>query len=237
MRLDKFLSNMGYGSRTDVKKMITKGLVTVDGEIVKKLNANINPDLQIIALNGENIGYDKHLYILMNKPQGVISATDDSVHKTVIDLIKETYGNRKLFPVGRLDIDTEGMLFITDDGNWNHELMNPKKHISKTYYAHVEGVVDELDIKAFQSGIVLKDETKCQPSELKILEADDISIIELKITEGKYHQVKRMFAARGKRVVYLKRISIGGLNLDNSLELGEYRELTDEELKKIKLEA
>ncbi len=237
MRLDKFLSNMGYGSRTDVKKMITKGLVTVDSEIEKKVNANIDPNHQMIALNGENVGYDKYLYILMNKPQGVISATEDSLHKTVIDLIKETYGNRKLFPVGRLDIDTEGMLLITDDGNWNHELMNPKKHISKTYYAHVEGVVDELDIEAFKAGIVLKDETKCKSCELKILEANDISIIELKITEGKYHQVKRMFAARGKRVVYLKRISIGGLNLDNSLELGEYRELTDEELKKIKLEA
>ncbi|MCH4890387.1 rRNA pseudouridine synthase [Acidaminobacter sp. JC074] len=236
MRLDKFLSNMGKGSRTDVKKMITKGLVSVDGDIIRKVGFNVDPDKNEICVNGELISFEKHVYLIMNKPKDVISARQDKVHKTVIDLLNG-YGNRKLFPVGRLDIDTEGMLLITDDGQWNHDLMNPKKHVSKIYYAHIEGRVDEEDVKAFSEGLILKDDSLCKPADLKILSSGEISKIELTISEGKYHQVKRMFASRGKRVLYLKRIQIGGLRLDDSLELGEFRDLTSEEMKKIKLEA
>lgn len=233
MRLDKFLSNMGKGTRTEIKKGIARGLATVDGEQVKKVNHQVNPEDQIIEYNGEVISFVKHLYLVMNKPKDVISATEDKMHKTVIDLVKETYGNRKLFPVGRLDIDTEGMLFITDDGQWNHDLMSPKKHVNKTYYAKINDVVNEEDIAAFKKGIVLADGTECRSADLTIISEREI---ELTISEGKYHQVKRMFEARGKKVLYLKRIRIGGLSLDATLELGEYRELNKEELKKIKLD-
>lgn len=233
MRLDKFLSNMGKGTRTEIKKGISKGLAVVDGQTIKKVNHQVNPEKQAIEYNGEMVSYSKYIYLVMNKPKDVISATEDNRHKTVIDLVKETYGNRKLFPVGRLDIDTEGMLFITDDGQWNYDLMSPKKHVTKTYYARINDVVDDEDIEAFKAGIVLSDGTLCRSAELKIIGASEIELI---ISEGKYHQVKRMFEARGKKVLYLKRIAIGGLSLDSNLELGEYRELTDHEMKKIKLE-
>lgn len=236
MRLDKYLSNMGLGSRTDVKKMITKGLVKVNDLTIKKVGFTVKEGQDIVAVNGKQVAFEKHLYLIMNKPQGVISATEDKMHQTVIDLIDD-YGNRPLFPVGRLDIDTEGMLFITDDGQWNHDLMSPKKHVEKTYYAHIKGWVKEEMIQAFEAGVTLKDGSLCRPGKLKILKAGDSSEIELTITEGKFHQVKRMFEAFDMKVIYLKRIAIGGLTLDSELPLGGYRELTPDEMKKIRSQA
>lgn len=233
MRLDKFLSNMGKGTRSEIKKDIQKGLVIVDDQVIKKVNYAIDPENNRIIHKGQYIDYEPYVYLMMNKPQGVISATEDKMHKTVIDLVKETYGNRKLFPVGRLDIDTEGLLLITDDGQWSHDLMSPKKHVKKIYYAHIQGRVTADDITAFASGIKLGDGTCCQPGILKILESDEQSIIELSITEGKYHQVKRMFEARQKKVVFLKRIQIGNLQLDSNLKLGDYRKMTKDEIKKV----
>jgi len=237
MRLDKFISNMGLGTRTEVKKMISKGRVTVNEEVIRKAGYIVNPDSDEIQLDEMIVAYDAHVYIVMNKPVDVISATADSRHETVIDLVRETYGNRKLFPVGRLDIDTEGMILITDDGKWSHDLMLPKKHVKKKYFAHVAGVVTEKEIELFKSGVTLIDETLCQPGKLEIISVEDgSSKIHLTITEGKFHQVKRMFEAVDMEVLYLKRVKIGGLSLDETIELGDYRELTDEELEKIKLE-
>lgn len=234
MRLDKYISNMGKGTRSEVKKMIQRGLVKVNNEPIRKIGHVIKEGVDVVTVNGETVGYDKHVYIMLNKPQDVISATEDRKHKTVIDLVSETYGNRKLFPVGRLDIDTEGLLLITDDGRWSHELMSPKKHVNKTYYAKIDNFVTPLDADLFEQGITLEDGTVCKPGILKILSAEDESEIELTITEGKYHQVKRMFEAIGMNVTYLKRISVGHLKLDESLALGEYRELTEEEKNHIK---
>ena len=186
-------------------------------------------------LNGQLVGFIKNMYIMLNKPQEVISATEDENHKTVIDIVSEKYGNRKLFPVGRLDIDTEGLILITDDGDFSHNLMSPKKHVNKTYFAKIEGIVTEKTIESFKNGITFKDGTLCKPGELKIINIDnEHSNIELTITEGKFHQVKRMFAVVDMCVIYLKRISIGNVKLDNSLELGEFRELTKEEFENLK---
>lgn len=237
MRLDKFISNMGLGTRTEVKKMILKGRVTVNEEVVKKVGLNVNPEVDIVELDEIRVYFEENVYIVMNKPVDVISATSDSRHDTVIDLVRDEFGNRKLFPVGRLDIDTEGMIFITDDGKWSHGLMSPKKHIDKTYYAKIAGQVTKKEIQIFLKGVVLEDETLCKPGHLKLLDyAEGVSEIELIITEGKFHQVKRMFEAVDMEVMYLKRIQIGGLKLDDSIALGDYRELTKEEMAQIKLE-
>ncbi|WP_432667587.1 pseudouridine synthase [Wukongibacter baidiensis] len=230
MRLDKVLGNMGYGSRKDLKKHIKNGLVKVDGEVVKKSSIHVDPYESVIEVNGEKVEYKEYVYIVMNKPADVISATYDRNHSTVIDLLEEKYLPFEPFPMGRLDIDTEGMLILTNDGKLSHEMLSPKKHIPKTYYAHIEGRVNDEDIEAFKEGIVLDDGYKTLASELAIIESGDISKIQLTIYEGKFHQVKRMFQARNKKVVYLKRVAMGDLKLDEKLDLGEYRELTDEEL-------
>lgn len=235
MRLDKLLSNMGYGTRTEVKKMITKGFVTVNGDVVKKVGYHVNEDEDIVFYDGLEVSFVKNIYIMLNKPQGVISATIDDKHDTVIDIVKETYGNRRLFPVGRLDIDTEGLILITDDGDFSHELMSPKKHVNKTYYVEVEGLVSDDTVESFKDGIVFHDGTVCKPGLLTILEVKDgLSKTELTITEGKFHQVKRMFAAVDMEVVYLKRISIANLTLDEKLDLGKYRELHEDEFSLLK---
>lgn len=235
MRLDKFLSNMGLGTRSEVRTVIARGHVTVNDEVVKKAGFAINENEDIVLFRGERVGFVKNVYIMLNKPQGVISATTDDKHKTVIDIVLETYGNRKLFPIGRLDIDTEGLLLITDDGNLNHELMSPKKHVEKTYFAKVKGIVTGETIIDFKNGMTLQDETICKPGELVLLNIEDnYSEVELTITEGKFHQVKRMFEAVDMKVEYLKRIRIGKLKLDENLDLGSYRELTENELKLLK---
>lgn len=231
MRLDKFLSNMGLGTRKEIKKEITKGHVTINDEICRKVGELIWPEKDSVTLNGAIVRYQSNVYLMMHKPAGVISATTDSKHDTVIDLVAEVYGNRKLFPVGRLDIDTEGLLLITDDGDFNHALMAPNKHVDKTYYAKIQGTVLKEYENTFSDGIVLEDGYKCKPGFLEILNSDDtISEVQLTIQEGKYHQVKRMFEALNMKVVYLKRIRIGNLNLDSTLMLGEFRELTEDEI-------
>lgn len=230
LRLDRILSNMGYGTRKEVKKYVRSGLVKIDGEIVKKSSSHVNPYESTIEINGEILEYRDNIYIMMNKPPGVISATYDDRQETVIDILDEGYRIFDIFPMGRLDIDTEGLLIITNDGKLAHEVLSPKKHIPKTYYAHINGNVSESDVSEFHKGIVLEDGYQTLPADLKIIKSGQVSEIELTIYEGKFHQVKRMFTALNKEVIYLKRISMGELKLDDSLKLGEYRELSEDEL-------
>ena len=228
LRLDKLLSNSGFGSRNDVKKTIRSGLVLVDGKVIKQPDLHINIDLSVVIVNGKQLNFNKNLYIMMNKPAGVLSASRDDKAETVIDLLPKELFRKGLFPAGRLDKDTEGLLIITDDGDLAHNMLSPKKHIQKTYYAKIDGVADEEDIKAFQNGIDLGDFIT-MPAALTILKADFVSEIEVTIHEGKFHQVKRMFESRGKEVIYLKRLCMGALKLDETLELGQARELTEDE--------
>lgn len=230
MRIDKLLANLGYGSRKEVKQLLKSGAVKVDDCVVKDPKQHVDPNKQTVTLNGEVIEYKEFIYLMMNKPPGVISATEDSIDETVIDLLELEDQVYHPFPVGRLDKDTEGLLLITNDGQLAHRLLSPKKHVPKTYFAVIDREVTEDDVKSFAEGVVLDDGYKTKPGELKILKSGIRSDIELTITEGKFHQVKRMFEAVGKKVVYLKRISMGPLKLDETLELGEYRELTDEEI-------
>ncbi|EGT2205284.1 rRNA pseudouridine synthase [Clostridioides difficile] len=232
-RIDKILSNLGYGSRSEIKKYCKQGSVVVNGSEVSNPGTQVDTENDEILFNGEEVIYREYIYLMMNKPDGYISATTDKYDPTVLDLIGLSYLAFEPFPVGRLDKDTEGLLVLTNDGKLSHRVLSPKKHVPKTYYAKIDGVVTEEDVEAFLEGVVLDDGYKTMPSQLNILKSDDESEIELTIHEGKFHQVKRMFESVGKKVVYLKRLSMGNLKLDESLELGEYRELTDEEVKLI----
>ncbi|MBH7496569.1 rRNA pseudouridine synthase [Clostridioides difficile] len=232
-RIDKILSNLGYGSRSEIKKYCKQGSVVVNGIEVSNPGTQVDTENDEILFNGEEVIYREYIYLMMNKPDGYISATTDKYDPTVLDLIDLSYLAFEPFPVGRLDKDTEGLLVLTNDGKLSHRVLSPKKHVPKTYYAKIDGVVTEEDVEAFLEGVVLDDGYKTMPSQLNILKSDDESEIELTIHEGKFHQVKRMFESVGKKVVYLKRLSMGNLKLDESLELGEYRELTDEEVKLI----
>lgn len=234
LRIDKMLANLGYGSRKEVKQLLKSGAVKVDDVVVKDAKQHVDTNNQSVTLNGEVIEYKEFIYLMMNKPQGVLSATEDSVGETVIDLLELEDQVYEPFPVGRLDKDTEGLLLITNDGQLAHRLLSPKKHVPKTYFAVIDGEVTEEDITAFSKGVTLDDGYETKPGDLIILKSGIRSDIELTITEGKFHQVKRMFQAVGKRVVYLKRISMGPLPLDETLELGEYRELTEEEVELLK---
>jgi 16S rRNA pseudouridine516 synthase len=230
-RLDKIISNLGYGSRKDVKTFAKKGIIEVDGIIVKDNGMLVDPNKSVIKINGEEILYREFIYLMMNKPDGVISATRDNRDETVIDLLELEHQNFEPFPVGRLDKDTVGLLLLTNDGELNHRLIAPKWHVDKVYYAKIDKRVDDTDIIAFKNGVTLEDGYKCLEAKLEILSSEDEgSEIRLTIQEGKFHQVKRMFEAVGKSVIYLKREEFGGLLLDPELEEGEYRELTDEEL-------
>ncbi len=231
LRLDKILSHMGYLSRSEVKKACKQGLISVNNKIVKDYGLQVDTTKDEIILNGEKVVYKEFIYIMLNKPDGYLSATYDKKDKIVLDLIDKKYLTFEPFPVGRLDKDTEGLLVLTNDGKLSHRILSPKKHIPKTYYAKIKGKVDEFDIKEFEKGVTLDDGYVTMPSTLKILKSDEISEIELTIHEGKFHQVKRMFESVGKKVIYLKRISMGKLELDKNLALGEYRELTEEEVK------
>ena len=234
-RLDKIISNLGYGSRKDVKSFARKGIIEVDGVVVKDSAMSFDPEKSVIKVNGEEIVYRKYIYLMMNKPDGVISATHDNKDETVIDLLELNHQVFEPFPIGRLDKDTVGLLLLTNDGELNHRLIAPKWHVDKVYYAKIDKKVDEKDIIAFKNGITLDDGYKCLEAELEILtSSDEGSEIKLTIQEGKFHQVKRMFEAVEKRVIYLKREEFGGLVLDPQLQEGEYRELTDEELALLK---
>jgi 16S rRNA pseudouridine516 synthase len=230
MRLDKLLANMGYGSRKEVKQLLKQKAVTVDSAYVKDAALHVDPEKQDVSVFGERVIYTEFVYIMMNKPPGVISATEDLRDETVIDLLDPLLQHFEPFPVGRLDKDTEGLLLLTNDGILAHNLLSPKKHVPKVYYAQIEGIVTDEDCEKFAQGVELDDGYVTKPGELIILKSAKQSEIELMIQEGKFHQVKRMFEAVGKRVTYLKRLSMGNLKLDDNLELGEYRELTAEEL-------
>nr|WP_326187540.1 pseudouridine synthase [Exiguobacterium indicum] len=231
MRLDKLLSNMGAGSRKEVKLLLKAGAIQVDGEIVRDPKQHVDVESQQVLMYGEPVTYQKYIYLMMNKPPGVISATEDKRDETVIDLLFEDVTYFKPFPVGRLDKDTEGLLLLTNDGAFNHALMSPKKHVEKTYYAEVTGVLTQEDVEAIAAGVTLEDGYQAKPGKLVILSTTETdSTLELTITEGKFHQVKRMMLALGKEVTFLKRRSIGRLELDPALALGDYRELTQEEL-------
>ncbi|WBL14182.1 pseudouridine synthase [Sutcliffiella sp. NC1] len=234
MRLDKLLANSGYGSRKEVKKLLKSGAVKVDDKVVKDAKNHVNHETQFVTVFGEEVEYREFIYLMLHKPQGVLSATEDRSQKTVIDLLEEEDAMFEPFPVGRLDKDTEGLLLLTNDGQLAHQLLSPKKHVPKTYYAVILGEVTEEDIIAFKNGVTLDDGYVTMPADLTILKAGNQSEIELTIMEGKFHQVKRMFLSVDKKVTYLKRMKMGPLELDEELNLGEYRELTDEEISQLK---
>jgi len=234
-RLDKVLAHLGYGSRSELKKLVKSKAVKVNEVVIKDSGVQVDPEMDRIEVYGERIVYREFVYLMLNKPQGVVSATEDTRDRTVVDLLPDEFQPYDVFPVGRLDKDTEGLLLLTNDGKLSHNLLSPRKHVPKTYYAKVLGEVGQVDQVAFEDGVTLDDGYKTKPAELKILkvelqESGHVSEIELTITEGKFHQVKRMFEAVGKKVIYLQRLSMGPLQLDPQLALGESRELTADEL-------
>lgn len=233
MRLDKFLTELGIGTRSEVKKILKTGQVTVNGIPVKKPEEKIDETKDVVAYQGKVLSYEQFEYYMFHKPAGCVTAVSDAQHKTVMDYMKNLT-RKDLNPVGRLDIDTEGLLLITNDGMLSHELLSPAKHVPKTYYAKIEGMVTEEDVNLFKEGVDIGEKKLTKPAELRILVSDMISEIELTISEGKFHQVKRMFEAVDKKVVYLKRISMGSLVLDEDLKLGEYRSLTENEIKALR---
>ena len=234
-RIDKILSNLGHGTRKEVKALLKKGKVEVDGVIASDSAMKVDPDKAIIKVSGEEIKYRKYIYLIMNKPAGVVSATTDNYDETVIDLIDDQYQAFKPFPIGRLDKDTVGLLLITNDGELNHKLIAPKNHVDKVYYAEINKSVDERDIDAFKKGVVIDGGYKCMPAILEVLKADENgSEVMITIQEGKFHQVKRMFESVDKKVVFLRRVSFGPLKLEGNLPEGQYRELSEEEIDLLK---
>ena len=233
MRLDKLISHCGYGSRKEVKEILKKENVEVNGKRVKDGKFNVNESSDNVTLNGEVLEYQKYFYYMLHKPEGVISATEDNLHKTVLDLLTREDYRDDLFPVGRLDKDTTGLLILTNDGQLSHNLLSPKKHVSKCYHALIEGIVTKEDVAKFKEGLIISGDEECMPGYLTIVSVDEEmnqSRIEVVISEGKYHQVKRMFEAVGKKVLTLHRQSMGGLVLDENLSKGSYRKVTAEEL-------
>lgn len=233
LRLDKYLADMGLGTRSEIKLYIRKGRVKVNGEVCNKPEFKVAAEVDAVLFDDKIVNYTEYIYIMLHKPDGVVSATTDNVSRTVIDLLGDIK-YKDLFPVGRLDKDTEGLLLLTNDGELAHQLLSPKKHVDKVYYVKVKGRVTDDDKEAFNNGVDIKDDKLTLPADLKILSSGDISEAELTIREGRFHQVKRMFEAVGKEVIYLKRLSMGGLVLDSSLAPGQYRELTEQELKLLK---
>ena len=236
MRLDKFLVACAVGSRTEVKKLLKAGRVTVNGKKEKSAKLQIDEDTDVICFDGEKLDYEEFVYYMMNKPRGVISATEDPKHKTVLDLLDDYARAKEVFPVGRLDIDTHGLLLLTNDGKLAHALLSPKRHVDKTYMAQVKGMMTQEDVETFAKGIPLKDFT-CQPAKLELVTIDSEkhqSQIRVTIAEGKFHQVKRMVGYCGKEVVDLQRLTMGTLVLDENLQRGEWRRLTKEELEDLR---
>lgn len=232
MRLDKFLVACAVGSRTEVKNLLKAGRVTVNSKKEKSAKLQINEDRDEICFDGQKLEYEEFVYYMMNKPQGVISATEDPKHRTVLDLLDDMARSKEVFPVGRLDIDTHGLLLLTNDGQLAHALLSPKRHVDKTYLAQVEGIMTQEDVETFAEGISLKDFT-CQPAKLELVSVDtekEESLVRVTIAEGKFHQVKRMVAYCGKEVVDLQRLTMGTLTLDEDLKRGEWRRLSKEEL-------
>lgn len=236
IRIDKLLSDMGKGTRRDVKAAVKKGHVKVNDQVIKDFGLKVDPAKDVVKYLNVTVNYQEFVYILLNKPSGVVSATRDKLHRTVIDLVSDLYGAFDLFPVGRLDKDTEGLLVLTNDGLFAHNLLSPKKHVNKVYYAKIDGIVVDEDVEKFRLGVEIQEDHVTMPSVLKVLTTDhdeSLSEVEITIQEGKFHQVKRMFEAVDKEVMYLKRIKMGNLVLDPNLGLGEFRELTQDEMLKL----
>ncbi|MDO5539097.1 MAG: pseudouridine synthase [Eubacteriales bacterium] len=228
-RLDKYLANSGAGTRSEVKDFIRKGCVTVNGLICKKPEQKIDEEADRVCLNDEIISYTEFEYYMFYKPAGCVTATQDNTHKTVMDYIVSSR-KKELFPVGRLDIDTEGLLLITNNGELAHRLLSPAHHVTKAYYARIDGRITEKEIQAFAQGLDIGEARKTMPAILEVISCGETSQVVVKIREGKFHQIKRMFHAVGMEVTYLKRISMGNLKLDETLEKGQYRPLTEEEI-------
>ena len=227
IRLDKYISDLGLATRKEAKTIIKSGRVSVGGRIVTEAETKIDPAASSLTLDGEPLSYQRFHYYMMDKPAGVLSATEDARQKTVLDLLPEALRRMGLFPVGRLDKDTTGLLLLTDDGDFAHRVISPKNEVEKRYYARVDGVPDEADVEAFREGLILGDGTRCLPAGLELTGG---SACYVTVTEGKYHQVKRMLAARGKTVLELRRLSIGALVLDEEPRPGWVRALDEDDL-------
>ena len=230
MRLDKILSDMGIASRSELRQIIKSGRVMVDGLAVTAPEKRIDSDSTRISLDGRELKYRKFRYFMMDKPAGVLSATEDSRQETLLDLLPSELKRRGLFPVGRLDKDTSGLIILTNDGDFAHRVISPKSGIWKLYRARVDGQLDVGDVEAFEKGLVLGDGTACLPAKLELLPGGDCLV---RVTEGKYHQVKRMLASRGAPVLELRRLAVGGLELDEKLGPGGFRELNEAELDRL----
>ncbi len=232
IRLDRMLANAGNGTRTEVKNLIRKGRIAVNGEICKHVDRKVDEERDCVSFDGKLVSNPRFVYYVMNKPAGCVTATRDNVHKTVMDFVPQPH--KDMFPVGRLDRDTEGLLIITNDGEMAHRLLAPGKHVDKTYFARIQGAVTDEDVRQFAAGLDIGEKKKTMPARLKILASGELSEVEVTIQEGKFRQVKRMFQATGKEVIYLKRISMGALALDGKLRPGECRRLTEEEISLLK---
>lgn len=229
-RLDKIVASTGRWSRREVKELARRGQVTVGGAVVRSVEEKFDPETTEIAVGGAPLGWRRHTWIMMNKPAGALSATEDGRGETVLDLLPRDLQRLGLFPVGRLDKDTEGLLLLTDEGPLAHALLSPKRHVDKIYYVRTAGRLTEEDCRAFAAGLSLEDGLTCLPAELEILSAGEESEAHVTLREGKFHQVKRMLASRGKPVLYLERIQMGALPLDRGLRRGAFRFLTEEEI-------
>lgn len=229
-RIDKIISSQMNISRNDARSLIKGGRVFCDGIVVTDSAFKADGEKSEIAVDGKPLFYKEHIYIMMNKPQGVVSATNDPKTRTVIDLVPESMKRKNLFPAGRLDKDTVGFMLITDDGDFAHRILSPSRHVEKTYVAHLRDILSGEGKAILEKGAVLSDGTECMDAKVRIID-DEGKKVEITIREGKYHQIKRMFASVGNEVVFLKRIAIGGLCLDESLESGQCREISDTELK------
>jgi 16S rRNA pseudouridine516 synthase len=225
-RLDKILVSQGVGSRREVQKLIKKKSVTVDGELILRPEFKLNPEEAEITVNGQALSFKKHIYIMLNKPAGVVSATKDNSQKTVLDILPDNLKRKGLSPVGRLDKDTEGLMILSDDGDFAHKILSPKKHIYKRYFAKLDGELKSEMIENFKNGIELSGGEICLPAKLEFADKNSAFV---EICEGKFHQVKKMFLTQGLSVTYLERVKIGGLELDSNLHRGEARELTNYE--------
>ena len=233
MRLDKFISTTTTLSRAEAKKVIKKGIL-INDKLIKTPDYKIDEFKDQVIVNGNRLVYQKYVYIMMNKSKDTVSATEDAIERTVVDILRDEDRIYKVFPVGRLDKDTEGLMLLTNDGELAHKLISPKKDVEKKYYVEVSGELKNEHLKIIKEGVILEDGYRCKPARLEILDSSEgNSKANIFITEGKFHQVKRMMKSLGATVTYLKRLSIGSLKLDENLKLGEYRYLTDDELNKL----
>ena len=233
-RLDKILANTGRWSRKEVRELVRAGRVTVNGVPVHSPEEKWDPAAEF-AVDGVSVSGERMVYLMLHKPAGLVSATEDPKQPTVLELLPDHLKRVGLFPAGRLDKDTEGLLLLTNDGVLAHRLLAPRRHVDKTYFVQVEGQLDETDVEAFSTGMTLEDGLVCMPAGLEVLGQPDTAIVTLR--EGKYHQIKRMLASRGKPVRYLKRLTMGPLKLDPALKRGEWRPLTEEEMAALRLAA